>query len=149
MKQTGVVVGIDTGKVVVSVKRDAACGKCKACYGSSEQDLLINVPEYANAKLGDKVAISMESAMVLRAALIMYCIPLAGLIGGVVAGVSFASQLGIDNEIAGVIGGVFFTSLAFIGIKCFEPYFKKMACFEPKIVNSVEKIKEGEQNDGS
>lgn len=149
MEQCGVIVGLDDGNAIVSIKRDTACGKCKACPSSNENEVLIKVLNNINAQPGDKVGITMEPSKILRAAAIVYGIPLVGLVVGVLAGMSVASQFNIDPELFGLAGGILFTLLTFFGIRSFEPYFREKCRFEPKIVYRLEKFTEGEDKDGN
>ncbi len=149
MEQCGVIVGLDAGNAIVSIKRDTACGKCKVCPSNGENEVLITIPNNVNVQPGDRVAIAMEPSKILKAAAIAYCIPLIGLVAGVVAGVGVASQLKFDSELSGVAGGILFTMLTFFGIKLFEPYIRGKGCFEPKIAYRLEKFAKGEEKDGN
>jgi len=149
VEQCGVVVGIEERNALVSVKRDTACGKCKACPSNGHDEVLIRVLNSISAQPGDRVAITMESSRVLKAAAIAYFLPLVGLIVGVFLGTGAASQLMLDPELLGLGGGVLMTLLTFLGIKLFEPYFKLKGYFEPKIIYMMEKFKEGEDYNGN
>lgn len=148
MEQCGVIVGLDDGNAIVSVKRDTACGKCKVCPSDSQEDILIKIPNDKNGKPGDIVGIDMEPSKLLQAAVIVYFIPLVGLILGVLTGIGIAPELNLDSELSGVAGGILFTLFTFFGIKLAEPYFRKRDCFCPKMVYKLKKYEEGEDKDG-
>jgi len=149
VEQCGVIVGLDDGNAIVSVKRDTACGKCKVCPSGSQEDVLIKIPNDINGKPGDIVGIDMEPLKLLQAATIVYLIPLVGLILGVLTGIGIAPELNLDSEMSGVAGGILLTMITFFGIKLFEPYFRKRDGFSPKIVYKLRKYGEGDDKDGN
>jgi len=149
VEQCGVIVGLDNGNAIISVKRDTACGKCKVCLSGSQEDVLIKIPNDVNGQSGDIVGIDIEPSKLLQAATIVYFIPLVGLILGVLTGIRIAPEINLDSELSGVAGGILFTMLTFFGIKLIEPYFRKRACFTPKIVYKLRKYGEGDDNDGN
>lgn len=79
MIRSGTVVKEEPQGVLVRFGRLAACAGCAAC-GRDKKETTIFV--YGEAKVGDVVSVQMPEAQVLRASLITYLTPLAGLLVG-------------------------------------------------------------------
>jgi len=150
MEQRGIIVSIDEGHAVIRVCRDNACGKCKAMcdIGSGQQEMLLKLPSGLEAVPGDAVILSIMPSKLIKAAFIAYCIPLAGLVLGVVTGLYIAESFGLNQEAAGLVGGLFFTALAFLGIKTFEPFIAKKNDFIPIVAGVQEQDSKGESRYG-
>jgi len=146
MEQRGIIVGIDEGHAVIRVCRDNACGKCKALcdIGSGQQEILLKLPNDLKAAPGDAVMLSIMPSKLIKAAFIAYCIPLAGLVLGVLTGLYIAESFGLSQEAAGLAGGLLFTVVAFLAIRAVEPFIAKKDDFIPKIVGVLKQNREGD-----
>jgi sigma-E factor negative regulatory protein RseC len=121
MEIIGTVVAVDGNMAEVVVRRVSACGEnCANCKGSCETTTAKTVAEnLAGAGVGDLVKIESESSAVIRAALILYMIPIAVtiLLAALFYGLDFDNLYVILFSVIG-----FFAS--FFAIKCFD---KKIA----------------------
>lgn len=117
MEIIGTVIATDGEEATVSVKRVSACGEnCANCKGACETTkTTATVKNTADARVGDIVKIESESADVLRAAVVLYIVPVVVtiLIAAFVYGFGFSELYVFIFSAAG-----FFAS--FIGIKFFE-----------------------------
>ena len=89
MGEVGRVVSADIneGKVKVSMKRNEACAKCRVCIaGMQTSEMLMEATNLCAAKAGDYVEIELKPGFFLKAALIMYGIPLLALLAGIFFG---------------------------------------------------------------
>ena len=87
MAEIGEVIGTEKNKLVVRMTRKEACAKCRACSaGLKEQDMLLRAVNLCNAKVGDKVEVMLETADFMKATCIMYGIPCAMFMVGILAG---------------------------------------------------------------
>jgi len=87
MNRNGVVTDIKGDRAVVQLLKHTACGDCGACHlGDDNKHIKIECANEPGAKVGEFVQIDLESPNVLGAAFIMYMIPLAALLVGVVGG---------------------------------------------------------------
>ncbi len=143
MRQTGTVM-LDKGEtVMVRFQRSGACGRCNACFslGGSEAD--IEIENALRAKVGDRVVIRLHGGSVFRASLIVYGVPLLGL----VAGAALGSILG---DLYSALAAVLFAAGAFFILRALEPRFSRMREFKPRMVEileATESTTEGEQDD--
>lgn len=117
MEIVGTVIAIDGENATVSVKRVSACGEnCANCKGACETTKTTAVVKNsAGACIGDVVKIESESSQVIRAAVVLYIVPVVVtiLVAALVFGLGFSD---LYVFIFAALG--FFTS--FLGIKFFE-----------------------------
>lgn len=97
MEQQGYIVGIiDEKTAKLKMQRHSACASCGKCTTTSEKkDIVVEVDNSIGAKLGDRVAVNMESMNVLKAVGIAYIFPLISLLIGTI-GTYYVLQL-IEN----------------------------------------------------
>jgi len=86
MEQQGYIVGIIDEKTAKhKMQRHSACASCGKCTTTSEKkDIVVEVDNSIGAKLGDRVAVNMESMNVLKAVGIAYIFPLISLLIGTI-----------------------------------------------------------------
>ncbi len=84
MVRPGQVVSLEKDRMMVKFTRLSACKGCGGCIASMKKEALI--PIKGKAQPGDYVAIEMPDAHVVKASLLMYVLPLAGFLLGLLAG---------------------------------------------------------------
>ncbi|MGB5823082.1 MAG: SoxR reducing system RseC family protein [Proteocatella sp.] len=136
MKEYGVVLELIGDKAVVNVKRQSACGQCKACdLGTSEQkEINITAKNDLGAKVNDKVNLLIETPDLLKAVIIVYLIPLVALLAGVGISTYVTKLMGIDGETISIIVGLACTALSYMIVKNKDAKLKKTKKYEPAIV---------------
>jgi len=135
MKEHGVVVSIVDDKAVVNVKRQSACGKCKACdMGKGDQkEINITAKNTLGAKVNDNVDLLIETPDVLKAAMIVYLIPLCALLAGIAIPTLIADSKGVDGEVISIISGLVLMSLSYLIVRIKDKKLKKTNKYEPII----------------
>jgi len=100
-------------RALVDVEAAAVCSRCAAGRGcgagvfparQGTRRLDVTLPEDGNFAAGDVVSIELAPGNVLRAALIVYGLPLAGAAAG--AALAYALALGDAGAAASAIGGL-------------------------------------------
>ena len=111
----GKIVSIGQGKATVAVERTAACPRCaagKGCgagllSGSRRPALLeVSLSPQLSVGEGDEVRLTLEPAHLLRASLLVYGLPLAGMVLLLVAAWLIARPLSDPEAIAWAITGL-------------------------------------------
>jgi len=150
MKEKGQIVEItEDGLAVVKINRSSYCSSCGACnMGAHQDEMLLKVPNRLNGKPGDLVELDLEAASILKASAIVYLIPLAALLIGVVLGYILAYQVNGNAELFGAVGGILMAVLAFLGIRMMEPTFKRQKKYSPQIVSIIKQFSEGDELNG-
>ena len=111
MEQTVLVKRVleDGSAEVLRVRESACSGDCHKCSGcgSSQQTMVIPAENPIGAKVGDWVVIEAKSGAVLKAAAMLYIVPLVLFIAGYL--------LGMQWGLGGLVGGLaFFCSIGLV-----------------------------------
>ena len=82
MKNTGIVKEVSKNKITLSMYKESACSHCNKCSDSNKitNDYTIYTEE--NINIGDIVTFEMEDSQVLKAATIVYIIPVISIFLG-------------------------------------------------------------------
>ena len=126
MEETGQVIAQEGDMVKVSIKRQKACDKCRACTpsenGTHMQVLAANL---CGAVVGDWVQIELESSSFLRAVLIMCGLPLVALIAGFGLGLWLAQVFSLPApEPISFFVGIILATLTYTAISHFSRKIK-------------------------
>ncbi len=91
---------------VLRVRESACSGDCHKCAGcgAAQQKMLVMAANPIGAKPGDTVIMQTETAPILKAALMLYILPLVLFVGGFLAG-EWLWQNGIWLSLGGLILG--------------------------------------------
>lgn len=139
MEKRGIVLDISQEKAIVRILRSNQCGKCNLlCARDNEcHELVLDIPHGFILKVGDTVALDLDSSYLLLAAAIVYLLPLICLVIGVVLGTYVSDSIGISSNVMGLICGLLFASLSFIIIRVLEPRIASNKNFIPKLRSVV------------
>lgn len=114
MEQTVLVKRVleDGSAEVLRVRESACSGDCHKCSGcgSSQQNMVIHVENPIGARVGDWVVIEAKSGAVLKAAVMLYIVPLVLFIAGYLLG-EHLWQSGILFALAGLLIGLILVKL--------------------------------------
>lgn len=127
----GQVIEAHGSKVLVRFKRTKACGDCNMCASFGSDEAVVEVENRLNARIGDRVELSLHSSSMLKASFIAYGIPLLALLLGVLIGIQFSDLLGAALGIAA-------PAASFLVIHFFEPTIKRRSEFEPYMIRILE-----------
>lgn len=127
LSAVGTVTQVNGEMATVVFKRSKACGDCHACASFGDGNSIIELENSLNAKVGDSVRIELHSGAVFKASLILYGIPLAALLAGVLIG----SRI---SDLAGALIGIGASVAALFVIRAFEPCIRKKRTFAPRML---------------
>ncbi|MDR2513781.1 MAG: SoxR reducing system RseC family protein [Christensenellaceae bacterium] len=133
MEESGRVLEIHGETMTVLFERSAMCERCGACEKANEEMRML-VGRAEEAEVGDRVKVSLRGGTLLKAALLAYGLPLAGLLLGLILGETLPFQGNRDLIAVGL--GLGFAGLAFFGLKLSEPLREKR--YTPTVV-AIEK----------
>lgn len=111
----GKIVSIDGSKATVAVERKAACPRCasgKGCgagllSGSTRPAVLtVSVPPQHRLRAGDEVRLTLEPSHLLRATMLVYGLPLMGMVLMLLVGWSIMRPLSDPAAIAFAVAGL-------------------------------------------
>ena len=134
MEVVGTVISVDKNLATISVRRTSACGEncanCKSvCQGTTVQSSAENT---VGARVGDVVKVESSTKDVLRAAVVLYIVPV--LVAIIVAIISYGNNA---NDIFMILASVISFFASFVFLKRFE---KKLTpkSYITKIIKVVE-----------
>ncbi|MGL4913509.1 MAG: SoxR reducing system RseC family protein [Romboutsia sp.] len=143
MEQQGYIVEIvDKKTAKLKMQRHSACASCGKCATTSEKkDIVVEVDNVIGAELGDKVKVNMESVNVLKAAAIVYILPLMGLLLGTIATYFILTTINFGGNIEIISGmiGLFLMFLSFVILKKNDRKFRDSREYIPivTVTNSL------------
>ncbi len=124
LEEEGVVLAVHGDMAEVVTRKKSACGSCAAksgCGTSLVESLFpsrtrsFRARNEVRAKKGDKVVIGLDESALQTASLLIYLVPLLGLIGGAIVGTWLGTAPdGGRAELFSILGGIggFFLFLA-------------------------------------
>ncbi len=82
MRQSAEVIDLldDGRRAEVLIRKHSACGDCGGCEGIKDRMIIVDNP--LRAKVGNKVSLELSEKNILVAALLIYLLPIVGLIIG-------------------------------------------------------------------
>ena len=120
MLSIGVVDSLKGQNAIVNLTRSTACGDCGACQmGKENLDRQVEAYNPVGAKVGDFVTKEMEDGKVLKAAFMVYIIPLVILVGGIFGTILTLQmfQISKNAEVYGFLVGLVGMFISFVFIK--------------------------------
>ncbi|WP_105614352.1 SoxR reducing system RseC family protein [Vallitalea okinawensis] len=126
MAEIGLVKEIQGDEVIVSLNRQEACNKCRACIqGMQEQEMILKAQNLCHASVGDQVEVTLEESNFLKAVAIMYGIPFIALMIGLISGYYISGIVtGTQSEGIALLSGFILLALSYLGIRKNESKFK-------------------------
>jgi sigma-E factor negative regulatory protein RseC len=106
--EQGIVEKASKRKAIVHIQKSTACATCDSkdsCGVSSDKKIVIEVVNDLQAKIGDRVELSMPESSLLKLSLLVYLLPVVALIAGACLGAELAPVLNMDTTLASVIFG--------------------------------------------
>ncbi len=134
--EEGVVLETSETKALVRIQQSSSCATCKSresCDISSGNHTEIEVSNELQAKIGDRVQISLPESTLLKLSLLVYILPVIALVAGSCVGAGLATVLDTDSTLTSVIAGcsamamVFYVLRRLDGISDFrKKYYPRM-----------------------
>jgi len=114
MREEGTVLAVDEDVARVRLDRTHECDGCCACAAMA-QDRVIELSASEGLHVGDRVAVEVQVANATMSTLLIFALPLIGLVGGVIVGDRyrpFQMSGNADGLVLGVLLLVLFFALA-------------------------------------
>lgn len=133
-EQQGIVIEVKDKIAIVKMLRHGDCENCGTCAGSNAA--LIEMNNQIGAKKGEKVTFEPVQNGMLKAAFIVFWLPIISIFIGSQIGVWFSRQLNGFSTIYQVIGGVIALILSLAIIIFYEKKVKSNLSRLPKIIKA-------------
>ena len=116
--EQGFVIEVVDDLAKIKVGRHSDCKNCGACPGSDS--IIVSANNKIGAKPGQRVLIEVKESNVLRAAFVVFILPLIALFIGVMLGGIIGKYMEFNVFMFQVIGGIIAFLLSIIVIKIFD-----------------------------
>jgi len=131
-QQEGVVLEIIGDIAKVKTSRHNDCENCGACPGNSA--MVLEVLNQVGAKPGQRVVVEVREVNMLKAAFIVYILPLIAVFIGALLGGTLAQKFGNESLWFQVAGGAVAFVLSVVYIKYFDAAARLDVKMQPTIV---------------
>lgn len=131
-QQEGIVLEVSNHMAKVKTSRHNDCENCGACPGNSA--LVLDARNGVGAKPGQRVAVEVREINMLKAAFIVYILPLIAVFIGAIAGGLLAENIGYQPLLLQVVGGVMAFILSVLYIKFFDSAARSDVKMQPVII---------------
>lgn len=145
MNQRGYVIELVDGTTAkIKMQKHSACAACGKCASSTDKkDIIVEVDNNIGAKVGDYVEVNMDSVNVIKAAAIVYIVPLIALLGGTIIsyGIFNFIDIGMNKEVLSGFIGIVLTIISYLLIKSKDRKFRESRNYIPiitKIINTID-----------
>lgn len=142
LRERGIVEKISKQKAVVRIERTSACAACESrssCQVQDNKEVLVEVNNELGAGAGDVVEISMPSGSVIKASLVVYFLPVLGLLLGALSGGAFAASLHTDSTTASLAGGGAGLVLSIIVLRRLDRCVRSRPDYSPRMTGIIRK----------
>ncbi|AKA70098.1 SoxR reducing system RseC family protein [Clostridium scatologenes] len=127
----GIVIQIEGNMAKIKANRHGDCSNCGACPG--DKAMVVDAINTIGAKPGQHVSFEIKEVNMLKAAFVVYILPLISIFIGAVIGGFVAKKIAQDTIVCQVIGGIITFILSIIYIKFFDKAANKDEKMKPII----------------
>ncbi len=122
MEKIGYVRRVIDDKVELVFTRASGCGNCSGCAGGCEtKSHIVTIENSLEAKVGDSVELRGESKNIMKYMFVIYMIPFAFFIAGILLGNSYFTGIGNKNyELLSFATGVLALFISFIVVRLID-----------------------------
>ncbi|MCX7779478.1 MAG: SoxR reducing system RseC family protein [Negativicutes bacterium] len=116
--QEGIVLATVNGIAKVKVARHSSCENCGSCPGNTAAVLEARNP--VDARPGQRVLLEMQQDSIVKAAFIVFILPLLGVFAGASGGTYLADALLVPANPVQIGGGIFGFTISLYAIRRFD-----------------------------
>lgn len=143
MPRIGYVIETRNEKALISTTRRGICADCAEKSSCSFENALgketpeeVTVLNPVNARVGDYVHFDLVGHTELKVSLMVWVVPLAGLIAGAIAGANLYETIHLSQDPATLIGAVLGFFLAFSLVMLYD----RKAAKDPRLIPRILKV---------
>src|SRR5690554_212440 len=144
MIEIGRVIDINNGKATIKIERHSLCSKCTnncqlAGSNHERKELEVKLDNVVAARKGQLVKLEIEEKSLVLSSIIVYIIPLIGLILGYFAGTGIAPDTVSEyREYFGIAGSLVLLLISFLCVRYLDRVIGRKGKFQPRLVEIVD-----------
>lgn len=141
VEENGQVVAAGDGMAKIKLQRHASCDKCGACGMGNRPEIIVDVDDRVGVEKGDIVMLRMKTGQLFKAAVLMYTLPLAGLVLGFLVGQRLGVWGGLNPDSAenvGILTGFIFLAVSYLAIRWWDRRHALGAKMRPEVVQIID-----------
>lgn len=139
MMEEGRVIKADTGKILVEVEAGDSCEGCAMGHScvlmEGARRRRIWMENTLGARVGDRIRFDIHPGAVMLGSALHYALPVALLLGGIVAGALLGPRAGLESEIASIAGGVVGIAFSALLIAVLSALARKKSVLVPRLLD--------------
>ncbi|MFH1312960.1 MAG: SoxR reducing system RseC family protein [Candidatus Eisenbacteria bacterium] len=121
MRNSGYVISVREDRAEVVLGAHLECKHCGACIAAmSEKERKLDAINEIGALPGQRVEIELRPGYAVRAAFLIFVLPVIAAVGGGLAGYSLGGMLGLRRDLAGIGLGSLALVLSFVLLRYIE-----------------------------
>ena len=139
VKEQGVIEKIENQKAFVRIQKTSACDHCKS-RGScdvSKRDMIVEVDNIIQAKVGDVIELSMPEGAVMKLSILVYLLPILALLIGAFIGDYLAQIFLINRSLTALLSGGILMMAVFYALKKMERLKKFKDAYQPRLTRII------------
>jgi sigma-E factor negative regulatory protein RseC len=142
MEQYGLVTETGSDTATINLQRHLTCEKCGRCgilSGVDRREMTVEALNPIHARQGQQVVLETDDRQILFLSFMLYLVPLAALLAGIIAGLSVAAFLNLkfNHELFAVGTGLIMMALVFFAIRIWDRRVKDNPKYKPVITGLV------------
>ncbi|MFO7739247.1 MAG: SoxR reducing system RseC family protein [Desulfatiglandaceae bacterium] len=134
--EEGIVEKVLLHKAMVRVEKRSACAHCESrgvCHVGEGNAMVIEVPNDLQAKVDDRVEISVPTSSLVKLSLLVYFFPILGLIVGAFAGNAWASSFHVQPALASIVCGGSAMAITFCVLRWMDRSARYRDKYQPRM----------------
>lgn len=135
-REEGIVKEATSEKAVIRIMKTSACDHCgsrSSCHVLSDREMVVEVSNDLQAKVGDHVELRVPPGSLLKLSLLVYFLPVALLVIGAYVGAAWAKSLGIQPTVASIVGAGLAMGIAFYLLRWFDRGERARGDYRPRM----------------
>jgi sigma-E factor negative regulatory protein RseC len=142
MEQYGLVTETAGETATVNLQRHLtcqSCGRCGILSGASRRDLTVEALNPIKAQQGQRVTLESDDLQILFISFMLYLVPLAALLAGIIIGLPLADRLQItfNHELFAAATGLVLMALVYLLIRGWDRKVKNNPRYKPVITGLI------------
>ena len=139
--EEGEVVAVHGNKAAVKIKANKSCKKCHLCKRISSTEMIVDAFMQRPVSKGERVVIAIRPGTIVKSAVILYILPLMGLIIGYYFGkfISAFFHIRVKGELFPACIALIFLFLSFIPIHIYDRKKQNDSRFRVFITDNIPK----------